>query len=183
MASIEKDLFSFKYPEFKVSTCVTGWTNIPCGTLLHPKWCKQEIKAPCTQTKTSQFRVYVLVTYPDTVEEVVKREINRCHNIAVGVATAVIVKAATASSVVGPQATIAAAIGAIGPAAKAYGESFYACLAATSIPTVIRNQIKANLYHEDKGITGWAYHDIYSQYNHHLVHGWYGNEGIYPYYL
>ncbi|WJX05715.1 hypothetical protein [Bacillus cereus] len=153
MAKIEKNLFSFKYPEYKVTNCVTGWTWGVCGSGLNLHKCKVDIHGPCKQTKISQFRVYVLVTYPDDVEESVKKEINRCHNIAVTVATGVIIKAATASSVVGPQATIAAAIGAIGPAAKAYGSSFYGCL--NTIPVSIRDKIKASIKHEDKGLTGW----------------------------
>lgn len=161
MARIEKNIWSFKYPEFKVEKCVTGWTWVPCPTWNNPgRKCKKDIQGPCKKTKTSQFRVFVAITYPDNVGDVVKREINRCSDIALGIATGVIIKAATASSVVGPQATIAAAIGAIGPAAKAYGESFYTCLASINVSKVIRDQIKASLSHEDKAITGWReYYD------------------------
>lgn len=169
LGRIEKTLFSFDYPEFKVSTCVTGWTYMPCGSLLNPKMCKKDIKVPCTKTKTSRFRIYILVTYPDSAEQVVRDAIDRCHDLATGVAIGIITKAATASTVVGPQATIAAAIGAIGPAAAAYGNSFYGCLAAVSMPDVIRNNIKAEIQKEDKGLTGWReYHDnrfMYSQYD------------------
>ncbi|MCB2295759.1 hypothetical protein LGK95_19985 [Clostridium algoriphilum] len=161
MAKVEKNIWSFKYPEFQFEKCVTGWTWFPCPTLREPgRMCKKNIQGLCKKTKTSQFRVFVKITYPDNVGDVVKREINRCSDIALGVATGIIIKAATASSVVGPQATIAAAIGAIGPAAKAYGASFYACLARTSVSQVIRDQIKASLSHEDKAITGWrGYYD------------------------
>lgn len=168
MGRIEKNIWSFKYPEFKVDTCVTGWTWVPCPTWKNPgRKCKKDIMGPCKKTKTSQFRIFVLIIYPDTVEEVVRREINKCADVALGVATSVIVDAATASSVVGPQATIAAAIGAIGPAAKAYGESFYTCLTNINVSQVIRDHIKVDLKYETKGITGWReYYDepIYNEY-------------------
>ncbi|MCB2362358.1 hypothetical protein [Clostridium estertheticum] len=98
MARIEKNIWSFKYPEFKFETCVTGWTWVPCPIWSNPgRMCKKDIIGPCKKTKTSQFRVFVAITYPDNVGDVVKREINRCGDIALGVATGVIIKAATAS--------------------------------------------------------------------------------------
>lgn len=156
MGVIEKDLYSFNYPEFKASMCKTGWTWVPCPTWSNPtKTCKQDINVPCTKTKTSRFRVYVRVDYPDSLEPVIRQRVQNCHVTAAGVAAGVIYTAATASNVVGPAATIAAAIGAIGPAAEAYGKSFYACLTTLNLPDAIKNNIKANLYHEDKGITDW----------------------------
>ncbi|PDY79736.1 hypothetical protein [Bacillus cereus] len=156
MGVIEKDLYSLNYPEFKAAMCKTGWTWIPCPTWSNPtKKCKQDINTPCTKTKTSRFRVYVRVDYPDSLEPVIRQRVQNCHVTAAGVAAGVIYTAATASSVVGPAATIAAAIGAIGPAAEAYGKSFYTCLTTLNLPDAIKNNIKANLYHEDKGITDW----------------------------
>ena len=143
--------------------------------------CKQYIPGICKKTKTSQFRVFVAITYPDNVGDVVKREINRCSDIALGVATGIIIKAATASSVVGPQATIAAAIGAIGPAAKAYGGSFYACLARTSVSQGIRDQIKASLSYGNKAITGWrGYYDesMYERYSYEPMYSEYDVESV-----
>lgn len=65
--------------------------------------------------------------------------------------------------VVGPQATIAAATGAIGSAAKAYGEASY-------------GQIKAVLNYEDKGITDWSgsHHPIRHPYGPQFAYYGYG---------
>jgi hypothetical protein len=152
----EKNLFSFEYPEFKVTTCVSGWTWVPCPIWSNPgRTCKQEIKTPCTQTRKSRFRVYAKATYPETLEEAVKREIERCHLAAAAVATSVVYSAATASSVVGPQATIAAAIGSIPAALRAYLDSFLKCIQGLNISDALKNQIKADIKHETKKISDW----------------------------
>ncbi|WP_217558744.1 hypothetical protein [Paenibacillus sp. GbtcB18] len=152
----EKTLFSFEYPEFKAATCVTGWTWVPCPTWSNPgRTCKQEIKLPCTQTRKSRFRVYAEATYPETLEEAVKREIERCHLIAAGLAANVVYSAATASSVVGPQATITAAIGSIPAALQVYLKSFLECLEGLNISDALRRQIKGDIKHATNKISDW----------------------------
>ncbi|MCD1261778.1 hypothetical protein B5M42_023560 [Paenibacillus athensensis] len=152
----EKTLFSFEYPEFKMATCVTGWTWIPCPTLSNPgRKCKQEIKMPCSKTRKSRFRVYAEVTYPATLEEAIKREIENCHLIAAGIATSVVVDAASASSVVGPQATIAAAIGAIPAALRAYLDSFVKCIEGLNVSDAVKREIKADVKHGTTVVSDW----------------------------
>ncbi|QHZ46984.1 hypothetical protein [Bacillus sp. NSP9.1] len=156
MATLDKTLFSFEYPEFMASTCVTGWTYVPCPTWQNPgRMCRQDITAPCMKTRTSRFRVYAYVRYPDTLEEVVRSEIQRCHLIAAAVATNVVYTAATASSVVGPQATIAAAIGAIPGALEAYLQSFWNCLTSLNLSDVIKRQIEIDVRRETVRLTDW----------------------------
>ena len=156
MAVYTRNLYSFDYPEFKADICVTGWTWVPCPTWSNPgRVCKQEIQTPCMKTRTSRFRVYVEVVYPENLEEFVKREIDRCHIIASGIATDVIYTAATASSVVGPEATITAAIAAIPAAAKAYGNSFWNCLSTFSLSDAVKRQINASLNHDTAKINDW----------------------------
>lgn len=165
MGQINKTLYSFDYPEFKVGTCVTGWTWIPCGPLWHPKKCKQEIKSPCKKTRTSRFRVYVLVTYPDSAEPVIEREIQRCHEQSVGAAIAVIATAVSGSSVGTPAAMMEAAIAATPSAAQEYGRTFWQCITNISASDVIKREIKAVLNHETIKLSDWReYYDEYYSY-------------------
>ncbi|MCB7160419.1 hypothetical protein LI071_07040 [Bacillus subtilis] len=157
MAVLDKTLFSFEYPEVMATTCVTGWTYIPCPTWSRPgRMCRQDIVLPCVKTRRSRFRVYAYLRYPDTFEDVVRSEIERCHLIAAGVATNIVYAAATASSVVGPQATIAAAVGAIPPALEAYIQSFWNCLTSLNLSDVVRRQFEADIKQETVRITDWS---------------------------
>ncbi|MDA2180102.1 hypothetical protein PDN34_26420 [Bacillus cereus] len=156
MATLTKSLFSFDYPEVKATTCAGGWTWIPCPTLSNPgKMCKQHYNVPCTQKRTSRFGVYADLTYPASVEEFIRKEIERCHLIASAAAGNVIYGAATASSVVGPEATIAAAIGAIPLAAKTYGESFWGCLQSFNLTDALKRQINGSIRHETHKLNDW----------------------------
>ncbi|MBO3284761.1 hypothetical protein [Paenibacillus polymyxa] len=155
---MQKNLFTFEYPEFKVTTCVTGWTNVPCPTFTNPgRMCKQDIKLPCTQTRKSRFRVYAEVIYPESLEAVVRREVEQCHLTASGLATETIYAAATASSVVGPQATISAAIGAIPAALKVYMESFTSCIKGINMSDTLRREIKADIKRSTTVISDWRF--------------------------
>lgn len=153
---MQKDLFSFDYPEFKVAMCVTGWTNVPCPTWSNPgRMCRQDIKLPCTQTRKSKFRVYAEVVYPESLESAVKSELERCHLTASALATNVVYAAATASSVIGPAATISAAVGSIPAALKTYLESFSSCIKGIGLSDALRRQIKADIKKSDKVISDW----------------------------
>ncbi|MGL4912150.1 MAG: hypothetical protein ACRC3Y_06920 [Romboutsia sp.] len=161
MGQIIKTLYSIDYPEVKTQTCVTGWTWIPCPTATNwTKQCKQEIKAPCVKTKTSRFRVYVRLTYPDTLQDAIKRQIDSCHAVAFGIASGIIISAATAPAITGPQSAIAAAIAAVPAAAKAYSDSFYTCLTTYNISSAIKNQIKGNIIYDTVTIKDWRKYNI-----------------------
>lgn len=151
-----KDLFSFNYPEFKTEKCVTGWTWSLCPSLSNPtKKCKQNIYGLCTKTKTSRFRIYAKADYPNSVDDYVKKQIEKCHLAAAGVAANIIYSAATASGVVGPQATIVAAVGAIPAAAEGYSKSFYSCINTLQLSNAAKDLIKVKIHKEDKGLTDW----------------------------
>ena len=178
MAVMERDLWSFEYPEFKTETCVTGWTYMPCPTWSNPgRMCKQDITGICTKTKTSRFRVYVRIEYPDSAEAWIREQIDKCHYAGAEAAATVIIEAATASSVVGPVATISAAIASIPAAAEAYGKAFYGCIEAIQLSQVYKDLINATIHHEDKGITDWRQYDSRQQYlpnyaymSNHIIH-------------
>lgn len=156
MATLDKTLFSLDFPEFMASTCVIGWTYMPCPTIPNPgRMCRQDIMGPCMKTRKSKFRVYAYLRYPETLEEVVGSEIQRCHLIASGVATNIIYTAATASTVVGPQATIAAAIGSVPAALRAYIDSFWNCLTSLNLSDVVKRQIDMDVKYETKRLTDW----------------------------
>lgn len=155
MATLTKSLFSFDYPEFKMETC-EGWTWVPCPTWSNPtRTCKKSYPVPCKKTRTSNFKVYAELTYPASVEEFIRKEIERCHQIAAGAAGDVIYAAATAPSVVGPEATIAAAIGAIPVAAKTYGETFWNCLQSFNLNDALKRQINGSIKHDTHKINDW----------------------------
>lgn len=134
--------------------CVTGWTWFLCPSMSNPfKKCKKEITVPCKKTRTSLFRFYVLIQYPDSADKFVRDELDRCHKIATAVAVGVITDAIVKASAAGPAAAVTAAIGSLGLAARAYIDSYYACL--TNVPPMIRNQIKLSFEQETKKLTDW----------------------------
>ncbi|WP_099468314.1 hypothetical protein [Konateibacter massiliensis] len=156
MAREEKTLFSFDYPEIKADMCVTGWTKVPCPTLRNPgRTCRQDIKTPCTKRRTSRFRVYAYVTYPDNLEEAVKKQIDECHKVGVAAATTIVYSAATASSLATPVAQMSAAIASIPAALQAYGKAFWGCITSLSITDAIRNQIKYDITHQTFSLSDW----------------------------
>lgn len=153
MAILTKQLFSLDYPELKMRE--EGWTWVPCPTRNNlTKMCKKSYQVP--YKRTSNFKVYAELTYPDSVEKSIKKEIERCHEIAAGAAGYVIYGAATAPSVVGgPPATIAAAIGAIPVAAKTYGETFWKCLQFLNLTAALKRQINGSIKHKTHKINDW----------------------------
>ncbi|MEB2280093.1 hypothetical protein LAV73_08795 [Lysinibacillus xylanilyticus] len=155
MATLTKTLFSFNYPEFKGEMC-EGWTWKPCPTTTNlTRTCKMSYPVPCQKTRTSNLKVYAELTYPASVEKFIRKEIERCHKIASGAAGHVIYAAATAPSVVGPEATIAAAVGAIPVAAKTYGETFWKCLQSLNLTDALKRQIKGSIKHNTHKINDW----------------------------
>lgn len=138
-----------------MGTC-EGWTWFSCPTLSNPtRTCKKSSPIPCKKTRTSNFKVYAELIYPANVEKSIRKEIERCHKIAAGAAAYVIYAAATAPSVVGPEATIAAAIGAIPVAAKTYGETFWKCLQFLNLTDALKRQINGSIKHKTHKINDW----------------------------
>lgn len=156
MGRYEKNLFSFDYPEFKGDTCKTGWTYVPCPTWSNPtRTCRQDIKTPCIKRRTSRFRVYAYVTYPDSVEDYVKKEIEHCNLIAAGAATTVITLAVSSSAAATPAAQISAAAAAIPAAVEAYSKSFWSCITSFSISSSIGRQIKYDIVKQTYKLNDW----------------------------
>ncbi|MCY9549592.1 hypothetical protein [Lysinibacillus xylanilyticus] len=81
--------------------------------------------------------------------------IKKCHQIGALAAGKVIYVAATASSVVGPEATITAAIGAFPLAAKTYGEVFWNCLQCFNLADALSRQINGSIRHDTHKINDW----------------------------
>lgn len=156
MGRLEKNLFSIDYPEVKGDMCVTGWTWSLCPTMQNPgRKCKQEIKTPCFKRRTSNYRLYVYLDYPDSADAVVRHMINRCHLMASGAAINVIHAAVVGSTAGSPAAQIAAAAGAIPVALSTYGQTFWKCLTNFTISQTIKDNIKYDITSETKTVSPW----------------------------
>ncbi|BCA37451.1 hypothetical protein BwiPL1_58330 (plasmid) [Bacillus wiedmannii] len=155
MSVLRKTIFQLEYPEVKKDTCVTGWTYVPCGSLWHPKMCKQNITLPCVKSRKSKFEVYAKLVHPESVEGFLKKEIERCHYIAAGVASNFVYAAATASGIVGPEATIGAAVGAVPGAVKIYLGSFWACIKSFNLSDALKRQINGDVKYETHKLSNW----------------------------
>ena len=149
---ILKEIFSAgNIPELKASTC-TKSVRVPCPTTTNPfRMCNKNVSYPCIYKRTSTYKVYLRVRYPDTIDQEARKLLQNCVNIATGVALKVL-----ATEMPGAISTGGAAVAAVvAKAYTAFQASFTSCISGISVLSVIKGSIKTEIYQKMEPKTDW----------------------------